>query len=251
MPEPKQAEQAEFDLGETPIVEEVVEPEIEQESAPDPAAALQSQLEVEREQRIRLEERLAAKNEQPAPTPKEEPKIFTRQQLRAAVNEGTIDEDQMEEVWSTQQRELTKRETAKLLDDRETVRNAVNFVEDETSKYIAAFPDVKNQGSDTWKRVKSAYDYMRKLGDPDNKATELKALRAALGTPERIRESTARRRETSGETSGGSSAGGDRPVDIFNRIPPKYRTYYKKRYDEGYITVEDIKKDLPYMDRTT
>jgi len=226
------------------------EPEPEPELKPGPD--LSAQLAQEREARIRLEERLAARErEQAPPPPKEEPaKVFTRAQLRAAVNEGTIDEDQMEEIWSNQQRDQILRDAEKLLVERERKHTTESVVETETSKYIAAYPDLKEIGSVNWKRVKAEYDFLRKLGDPDNPVTELKALRAALGSnPDRIPERTASRRETTGETSGASGGGSDRPVDIWNQVPPKYKAHYKRMVDEGQMDLEQVKKELPYMKR--
>jgi hypothetical protein len=228
---------------------EPAEPVVEPEPKPDP---IQTQLDEERERRIRLEERLAVSKEEP-PAPKEEPpKEFTRAELRSAVNEGKIDDDQMEEIWSTQNRASIRRDTEEMLDKREQQRSAANTIETETQKYHETYPDITDVKSDNWSKVKKEYDFLVGIGNPDTKGTELMALRSALGSSTRVRERTSDLRETSGEMSGGTSAPvarGERPVDIFNQIPAKYRPYTKERYDQGQITLEEIKKDLPYMKR--
>lgn len=236
---------------ETPAIEEGDEPV--SESAPEPTSSPEAQqLAEERERRIRLEERLAVLNEQPSPVPPKEeepPKVFTRQQLRAAVDEGQINEDQLEEIWSKQNREQTVRDTQKLMDERDRTRTTENIVDTETAKYIAAYPDVKKVNSSIWQKVKSEYDFLRQLGDSDSPATELKALRSALGgNPTRIPERTAERRETPGDASGSQGGGGgDRPVDIWNRVPKHLKAYYKDQVAQGFKTLEDVKKDIPYM----
>jgi hypothetical protein len=255
------AEQEEFNLdggtenepGSDPVVvedesgSEPTDPVVEPEPKPDP---MESQLAEERERRIRLEERLAVQQETPPPAAEPPPKEFTRAELRTAREDGKIDEDQLEEIWSTQQRSAIRRDTEELLDKRDRDRTAINVVETETQKYHEAYPDITDVKSDAWAKVKSEYDFLVKIGNPDSKATELMALRSALGNPTRVRERTSQLRETPKETSSGvgdPGGRGERPVDIFNQIPLKYRAYTKDRYDTGQITLEDIKKDLPYM----
>jgi hypothetical protein len=236
---------------------EIVEPAEEsaeaapaEEPAPKPDR-YEEQLREEREARIRLEERLAAREAAEKPVEKEEPAVLTRAQLRAAVNEGQIDEDQMEEIWATQQRNIQRKDLEELLDTRDKQRESVTRVSSETQKYIDAYPGVSDQNSEEWRKVKKEYDYLISLGDEHNDATQLKALRAAFGPSDRARpkERTAERREAVSETATPGSSSGARPVDIFNQIPQKYRAYTKSRYEEGQISLEEIEKDLPYMKR--
>lgn len=253
-------EQGELELGDEGETTEVVEAEVtegEPEGAPevkepDPVSRYEQKLQEEREARIRLEERLAAAEAKAAPPKKEEPpQEFTRAQLREAVNEGTINEDQMEDIWAKQLRNQTRRDTEELLTKRDAVREKDTLVSTETQKYIDAYPGVAKQGSDDWQKVKKEYDFLIKLGDEHSDATQLKALRAAFGSSERVvsRNRASEFRETASETAS-PGGGGSRPVDIFNQIPQKYRAYYKGRYEEGQISLEDIKKDLPYMGKT-
>jgi hypothetical protein len=220
------------------------------ESAPKPDRFAE-QLREERDARIRLEERLAASEAKSAPPKKEEASYLTRQQLRAAVNEGQIDEDQMEEIWATQNRSIQKSDVEDLLESRDRTREVVTRVSSETQKYIDAYPDITKQDSDEWRKVKREYDYLVGLGDSHNDATQLKALRAAFGPADRARpkDRTAQLRETVSETSSAGGGSGARPVDIFNQIPLKYRSYTKARYEEGSLSLAEIEKDLPYMKR--
>jgi len=257
-------EQAELDLGteevkpeteETPVTEEAIsEPEVENEPTPQPPTSREEeyrvQLAEEREHRIRLEERLNAQQAPPPEKTPEPPKVFTRQQLRAAVNEGTIDEDQMEEAWATQQRDIHKRDTQEIIENRDKFNRVVNVVETETTKYLAAYPDLQKVGTPDWTKLKKEYDFLRSIGDDDSKTTELKAMRTAFGTStDRIPERTSQLRETPQETSGAPGSG-QRPVDIWNRVPKQYREYYKKQVADGFKTLDDVKKDIPYMGMT-
>jgi hypothetical protein len=249
------AEQEEFELDggtenePTPIEGEgePIEPVVEPEPKPDP---LQAQLDDERERRIRLEERLAVKEETPPPAAEPPPKEFTRAELRSAVNEGQIDDDQMEEMWAKQQRDAHKRDTTELLETRDREKTAVNVIETDTQKYLDTYPDVTDVKSENWAKVKEEYDWLVKIGNPTSKATELMALRAALPKPDRMRDRASRLRETPRGASSGAgdpTPPGSRPVDIFNQIPQQYRAYTKERYDAGQTTLAEIEKDLPYM----
>jgi hypothetical protein len=156
----------------------------------------------------------------------------------------------MEDIWATQQREQNRRDTEKLLAERDRVRETTNIVDTEMAKYVAAYPGVKKVNSPEWEKVKKEYDFLIQIGDTDSKATELKALRAAFGSnTERLPERTASHRETAGDSSGSQGAGsGDRPVDIWNRVPKKYRAYYKDQVANGFKTLADVKADIPYME---
>jgi hypothetical protein len=229
------------------------ESEFTPEPEPIPRPNLEAQLAEEREKRIRLEERLEAQKaaRQELAAPEAPPTVFTRVELRTAVNEGKIDEDQMEEIWAKQNREQIQRDMQAQISARDRFRDTESFTETEMEKYITAYPGVKEVGSHEWKRVKTEYDFLRKMGDEDCKGTELKALRAAFGqNTDRIPERTASRRETVQDASGSQGGGrDDRPVDIWNRVPKWCKPYYKKQVEDGYKTLEDVRKDLPYMDQ--
>ncbi len=228
---------------------EAVGEEQEPEPTPDPNEALNSALAAEKEQRIRLEERLAAQEAAPAPAQVEPPKELTRAQLREAVDNGQLDQDQMETMWADQREARTLRKVEEQNDARDRKRDTANVIQTDTAKYLNSHPDIRKQGSSDWNRLKGEYDYLVSLGDPDDKTTELKAMRAAFGAADRIAESSASRRQTASETSGaqGGAGPGERPVDIWNRVPKHLRAPLKQMVSSGTRTLEDIKKDLPYM----
>ena len=240
----EQEEQEEEVLEETEeTTEEVVETEPTRESE------LEDQLRTERENVIRLEERVALSQQKTEPAVKEEPppKVFTRQELRAAVNEGKLDDDQMEQIWSDQNHARTLRDTEALMNRRDGERTIASTVDVEYDKYVAAFPSLDDKASADWGKVKTEYDYLvNRLGHPATKTTELAALRSALGRNDRIQEHTAELRETARGTGGGE-AGGKRPGDIWNRVPKHMRVGLKKLVSDGYRTLADVEKDIPYM----
>lgn len=255
MAEPEQGE-LELEPGESttePAVVEETEPVEEPvkitEPEPDPLVTAQSELQVEREQRIRLEERLNVQSTETAAQPaKSEVKRFTRAELRVAVNEGKFDDDQMEEFWANQQREVHNEDTEKIVRAHAKQESSASLVVTETQRYMDNYPEVSKEGSPIWNKAKKEYDFLIKLGDEPNKTTELKALRAALGSSTRIKEHTQALRETVNETSSNTSGGGTgRHGDIFDKMPTKYRNYNRERYKNGQVNLETLEKELPYM----
>jgi len=209
----------------------------------------QAQLTVEREQRIRLEERLAASQAAPPEAAPAPPVVLTRAQLRAAVDAGTIDEDGMEQVWADQNRAQTRREIGEDQDRRDAERTSSNFIESETAQYLSGRPDIRTQGSSDWTKLKTEYDYLIRTGSKDSKETELNAMRAAFGPAERIAEHTSTLRQTTGETSTSSSGsgGGDKSSDILMKVPKSIRAHYRQMVDDGLKTLDEVKRELPYM----
>lgn len=224
-------------------------------SPPDPVAALRREFEdrlaKEREERARIEGELRAMRESRPAEAKPAPQTFTRAQLRQAVDEGRITEDDMFETLERQGREQLIREMDDRYAARERERTTRQTIESERKKYVDAYPGLLEQGSEAWNRAKREFDHLVSLGhDPNAELTEITALRAAFGTASRAVERTSSERPTSRETSGArGSDSGARPVDIINRVPQKYREQYRKWYADGVKSAADIEAELPYMQR--
>ncbi len=233
---------------ETAAVEET---EFELEVTPDPLEVANKELATEKEQRIRLEGRLEAMEAKPEPAPAqvEPPKELTRQQLQEAVDNGQIDGPQMETMWANQNEARILRKIEVRNDERDSQRTASTLVEADTAKHLVNHPDIRTVGTSDWNKLKTSYDYLIQLGHKDNKTTELAAMQAAFGSPDPIRESSASRRQTSSETSTsqGGVGGDGRSANIWTKVPDHLREPYKKMVADGVMTLEDVKKDIPYM----
>lgn len=222
-------------------------PEPAEPPRPDPVAELERRLEEEREARIRLEGMVQGREQAKPAEPK--PQEISRTKLRELVNEGRISEDQMEEIWAKQNRESLLREVDATYSKRLEEQSQKARVDAELQKYIDARPTISQRGSEDWIRVKQEFDYLVQLGDPPDSRTELKAARAAFGPAERVREHTTARRPTHAETSSPRGQNTEpRNVDIFNRIPKSLREYYRFEYENGRKTIDEIKRELPYME---
>lgn len=168
-------------------------------------------LDAERKARQKLETELARvsgtveglKSGQQKPT---ETTTYTRTQLRAMVNEGKITEDQMDTQLEIQQEAKFNKRIEERTAAAVTETRAATKIGAELAAYTDAHPDLLDEDSDTRAKVQTEFDYLVGLGDdPKNPATELKAVRAALGqiAPKGRRKQPEMHEETGG--SGGDS----------------------------------------------
>jgi hypothetical protein len=224
---------------------------VETEETPEPAApsvedverlrgalsGLEAKLSREREERIRLEERTKAQEKSAPPEPE-----YSRAQLKQLVDAGTISEEQRDAVLDKQDRAREERlinETTRKFQQQSAQSARNQRISSQIDTYKSSFPDVMVEGSETRQKVQREYDFLVSVeggprSDEQGAIMELKAMRAALGPAEKVRETTRQRRQTHAET-GGAGDNTSRPVDMANKIPKKYREYYKHRVETGYF----------------
>lgn len=168
--------------------------------------------------------------------PAEKTTTYTRTQLRALVNEGKITEDQMDATLEAQLKaELLASVKATTTQESRATQAAI-AIGTALGAYIEAHPDLAVEGSDLRTRVQAEFDYLVSLGDdPNSKATELKAVRAALGplTPKGRRKTPETHQETGGSDTGTREQGG--ADEAWSKgLSPAQRIHYQKQIDKGY-----------------
>lgn len=192
-----------------------------------------------------LVEGLKAGQQNSAPAEKQE-QVYTRAQLKAAVNEGKITEEQMEALWETQiEKKIERRVDAKTTKAASEGAVAAN-TQAELARYIEAFPELADTDSDLRAKVQDEFDFLVRLGDdPDSRATELKAVRAALGP---VTGNKGRRKEPeASEETGGAQGGrkGEPQGDGWSKgLTPKMKAHYQKLINQGLYKGEAGKKAL-------
>jgi hypothetical protein len=198
-------------------------------------------LEAERKSRQKLEtdlarlsgtvEGLKASQQKPADTA---PTIYTRAQLRAMVNDGKITEDQMDaqleaqlEAKLTQKVETTAKATAAETRITAEVNSGI-------AAYLEAFPDLNDLESETREKVHAAFDRLCRRGAPDNVATELSAMEAALGplTPKGRKKQPETHQETGGSGSGPRDRN-DTDATWAKGLTAAQKAHYQKQIDRG------------------
>ena len=161
------------------------------------ARALGTKLQASQIAQARLEEQ--AKQATAAPVA---PTILTREQLQAAVDEGTITQTQADTETARQMREELRTELTKDLRAEQAATQQQTALQAEFDRYVEARPDLKVDGSVDLATAMSEVAALVKLGHPNTLLTEVTALRKVFGPSERIVETTRQTRETHQESVG-------------------------------------------------
>lgn len=186
--------------------------------------------------RAQLEnDRLKAGQQKPTETAEKPATIYTRTQLRALVNEGKITEDQMDATLEQQlEAKLNKKVESTAIETAKETR-ASTEIGAQLNAYTAAHPDIIVEGSDLRNKVIEEFNYLVSLGDPENKTTELKAVRAAIGplTPKGRRKQPEAHEETGG--SGDDARGsGNADTGWAKGLSPAQKKHYQKQIDRNF-----------------
>lgn len=140
---------------------------------------LQSQLEREREERIRLEERAKIQQEQ------QNQKEYTWAELENFIAEGKLTRDQAQEYKDKQTEQRLERKFKAQHEQTSSNTEILNEIE----QYKKHIPDVMEPGSESRQRYEQEYAYLvGKLKYPPNYATQLAATRAAFGDLEKVKK---------------------------------------------------------------
>lgn len=201
----------------------------------------EAQLQKEREERIRLEERLKPK----------ETKAPTRAELLQAVEVGQITQAQADDAWERHIRESVRSEITEDLKKYESAKELTTRVKTELDQYTQAYPNVLTHGTEDRSKVEAEFQYLRARGLPDTQSTELAALRNVFGPLSRKNDMTQQRRETHQETSGEKSPETQTKTP---ELPARYKTHYQSMIDKGlYKGWEDpvLVKELSRVPRET
>src|SRR3990167_9416051 len=115
--------------------------------------------------------------------PPAQPKVWTRAELQAEVAGGKITAQAAAEVWDQQLVETAKTAAVGAL----TQQSQDVEVRSVVTAYETAIPELGDNDSPQFKKLRSERQALVKLGLPDNAATTLAALRTAFGPVETLR----------------------------------------------------------------
>lgn len=184
-------------------------------------------------------EALKAQKNQPAPpAPAPSPKKLSRQDLRAAVDDGRISQDQMDATLETQLKdELTQTFEAKADAKVQGAKLSVR-VETEISRYVEANPDINVAGSATRNKVQREFQKLVDDGAPENLVTELAAIKIVCGSEPKASQAGRRRTPESHVDGGGSGGGNDDNRgggndDWAKGLSVAQKQHYQKKIDQG------------------
>ena len=167
----------------------------------------------------------------PAPAPEkapDPPPEYTRAQLKTAVVAGTITEDEMDRILETQLERRLSRRNADQINQTAAVQTTVAVLSAEIGQYKQAIPELMDQSSAGFRAVATQYHKLVALGSPPTLATELAAISAVYGPPEKLQKPGRREVESHEET--GSGTGEPGKVDLRTDGQPKGLTAREREF---------------------
>ena len=219
-------------------------------SAEDEAKVLKADLQREREERIRYEERLKA---QEATPPKKDP-VYTWTQLEDFITAGTLTRAQAAEYREGQIKQEADVMLDRKLEQRLQQAERTRTVTTDLDSYKALVPTIMQPGTPEREKVTREFQYMvQVLGMPNTVNTELAATRAALGdldSVKRARSADTIRRDNL-EATVETTTPGKTPVkgkDPIEGLDARQKDHYQRmikagRYKNGW---DDVRKELTW-----
>lgn len=208
-----------------------------------------SQMQQEREERIRLEERLKVKEEAKKAS---EPK-YTWAQLQPLIDEGKMTLAQAADYREKIVREDAIQEAETRLQAKLSSTTHQTTVTSELARYRAAVPEVDQAGTPERVRVEKEYAYLtRTLGFPQTLETELVAKRNVLGDPDTVERAAQAKRssqkESFVETHSNQQKPAPNPKDPVLKLTQREKDHYQKMIDRGrYKDWSEVKEELDWQ----
>lgn len=215
-----------------------------------------SQLEVEREARIRAEaERDAARqNSQNLAQPQTRKVRYSLEQLQDAVDAAQISQKEMWRIWEQQNDErITEAATVKA---REVFNESatVNRIQARRNAYGRLVPGWNTPGTEANRKAESAFLELLADGLPRTAATEVLALERAFGAIDTLERSnrsddiTQQERPVSNE---GGSSGGVRPSngvkgDVLKYLSVAERASYDMLVRQNRMTWDEVREQVEW-----
>jgi hypothetical protein len=144
------------------------------------AEVAEKEARLEKDRRLDMEARATPAAAPTPPQPEHQP--LTRTAMRALVDEGKATQDEMDAELERQSEQRVEQRVASAQD----VKGRAAQIDAKIDLYLQRVPDLNDKASDNHARVREEYAVLRKLEYPDDKSTELLALRAVLGDAEKI-----------------------------------------------------------------
>lgn len=212
-------------------------------------------------QATRFNEQLAAKDRElqafkegvgKRDEPKEQTKVYTKTDLKAAVDAGQITQDQADDIWDrqreTQIRESAKREALDAVTERETKER----IDADLASYKRLKPEILEHGSDKRQEIEAEFKALRKAGLPNDLRTELAAIRAVLGPLEKLEKSAKATRAQDSEQQGGGQGGepknkGGSGKKLVDHLKGDAKEHYERGIKQGrYKDWDAVEAELKY-----
>lgn len=166
------------------------------------------------------------------------PKVYTRAELKAAVEASQISQDHADDIWARQvQNVATENATRAALDAVER-KSQQERIETDLAQYKRLVPDLLDRTSDTFAKVREEFQDLVKNGSPNSLTTERTAIRAVLGSLEKLQAAKAAARSAEHhEESGAGGEGGQRKKGtgkLVDTLSDREKKYYASLIEKGH-----------------
>ena len=199
--------------------------------------SIKNELAAEKESRARLQgtvESLSQSRAQPEPKPQK--RKYSRAELSAAVEAGTITDEQRQGYLEETLREEIRAEMHREIESAKGNIQSENESKAELEKYIEAVPTIMEQGSEDRARVQTEYNKLVADGFPESIKSQLLAVRLAIGPVPKNRTDIPGERQTDKAGAGGGGAhkaqDDNDPLKGLN-VDSRKRAHYAKLVDSG------------------
>jgi hypothetical protein len=167
----------------------------------------------------------------------DQPKRYTRTELKAAVSAEQITQDQADDIWAKQVKEEARDEALAAVRDDASRRTQQEQIDNDLTEYKRLAPEIRDKSSDKFEQISAEFQYLVKRGSPNNLATELAAIRAVLGPLDKLKTAKAERRaENHEEQSGGEGKGEKQKAGkkLVDTLSPREKKHYEGMIDKGH-----------------
>lgn len=186
--------------------------------------------------------------------PAQDPKRYTRAELKAAVEARQITEEQSDEIWAKQVKDEAREEAVAAADEHVTQKQAKERIDADLAEYKRLAPEIMDTSSTERAEILTRYQKMVRNGLPGNVATELAAIEAVMGPLDKLKRArSATRKQDHDEQSGGG--GGENRQKTGNKLvdglDSRTKAHYQKGIDAGrYEDWKDVEAELKFAKPT-
>lgn len=183
--------------------------------------------------------------------PAQAPAKYTRTQLRSAVDNGTINEDQMEQIWGDQVAANAREAATDAASNAASTNAEQSKIATTLDGYAELVPDLNDPGSDNRQAAEEAYtDLVELHGKPktalDKQRLEAMACRTAFGALSKLkgRVNSLKKNSDAAAQEIGNGEGDASTKSTHKGVPKGQVAYYQSMIDKGQYKDWDEVKDL-------
>jgi hypothetical protein len=184
--------------------------------------------------------------------PKDQPKVYTKTELKAGVDAGQITQEQADDIWDrqreTQIRESARREALDAVTEHATKER----IDADLKSYKRLKPEILDKSSETRQQIEEEFKALRSSGLPNDLRTELAAIRAVVGPLNKLEQAAKATRAPESEEQGGGSGDGGKPKPgagkkLVDHLKGDAKEYYERGIKQGrYKDWDAVEAELKY-----